>query len=88
MSLGAELDEYLRGLTAELSPTELRDEAMRRLHRKPDAPIADRVQLAVVVCCGGDAAKDTTFGQIAEVAECSIEDVHQALMHNLEVADL
>lgn len=91
MSLGPDLDRYLEGLAVATprTPTELRDEAMRRLHALPEtAPMADRVQLAVVVCCGGDPDKDATFGQIAEVAGCTIADVHQALRHQREVADL
>lgn len=63
----------------------LRDEAMERLHANPTAPLVERVSWAVVVCSNGDPENaDATFGQIAEVADCSIEEVHQALLAQRE----
>lgn len=89
MSLGKELDSYLEGLHRVEPPGSERlvAEAMRRLHERPDAPLAERVQWGVVVCTNGNPEADTTFGQVAEVVGCSINDVHQALMHQREVAE-
>lgn len=90
MSLGDELDSYLEGLRpVGLPPSgeKLVAEAMRRLHEQPDAPLAERVSWGVVVCTNGNPEADTTFGQVAEVVGCSINDVHMALMHQREVSE-
>lgn len=87
MSLGDELDRYLKGLApaADASQQTLVRAAMDKLHGQPDAPLVDRVSWAVVVCSNGDPEnEDATFGQIAEVAGCLIEEVHQALLAQRE----